>query len=222
MSCFDTNFKFSAGEAKRLKIRLNTSEGGCKEPTQLDSLLVAALLVLQDITFAALQRFGNTGNNFKVEYVGGGTAGSEIVTISILPLNGKKITVQIESGVSTASQILTKIQAHELYNTFFTASISGVGSNPQVTAALVAFAGGSGDLIEVEIPTEDQNIVLDQLTVPAVVVDSAPHGKIYVDLTEIETNRMIDGPIFVRVFKSGKQKTHVVEGGVKKQVSQGC
>lgn len=222
MSCFESSFKFSAGESKKLSMRVNTKTGDCTEPLGIISPLVAALLVVQDITFTAKQRFGNTGNNFVVEYVGGATAGSEVVTITNLPNNGKKISVAIEAGVSDATQVLAKILAHEAYGSFFTVAITGVNSNPQIVAAATPFATGAGDLVEVEIPAEPANLILDQMTSPAVVVDNGPLSKISVELTDIETNQMIDGPIFVRVYKNGKMGVHVVEGGVKKQVSQGC
>ena len=42
-----------------------------------------------------------------VAYVGGGTAGSEVVTVSAQ----NAITVQIQAGTSTATQVLAKINA---------------------------------------------------------------------------------------------------------------
>lgn len=64
-----------------------------------------ATLVDNGITWTA-KRMGTYGNDITVAIVAGGTAGAEVVTVS-----GKAISVQVESGVSTRTQVLTAVQA---------------------------------------------------------------------------------------------------------------
>jgi hypothetical protein len=78
----------------------------------------------QDLTFT----FNNVGNNnnYTLEYIPGATAGSEVIS-----LVGTDITVQIEDGVSTATQIKAAMDAVSQLAAAITITVSGVGSNPQ-------------------------------------------------------------------------------------------
>lgn len=221
MSCFDRTFAFYAGESKRLAIRVSSKSGDCIEPIGISAPMVAASLTFQSILFIALQKFGNTGNNFKVEFVGGATAGSEVVTITDLPLKGKLISVRIATGVSTAAQVLSKLQAHAQYGSFFTAATS-TPATTQVVQAVAPFVGGTGDMVVVDLSANPNSIILDQFTSPAVVVADGPLSKIYVDLTEVETNQMTSGSLVVTITKNGKSTIHVVEGGIQKLTPRSC
>lgn len=66
---------------------------------------VKSSLKLQDILYTA-KTAGLAGNGISVEYVDGGTAGAESVLVT-----GQAIQVTIESGASTAAQIVTALQA---------------------------------------------------------------------------------------------------------------
>lgn len=92
-------------------------------------------LVFQDLTLT----FNAAGDNnaYTLEYTAGGTAGSEVVSIL-----GQAIAVQIQSGVSTATQVKAALDATTGFNAAVTVTISGVGSNPQVTAGPTNFTGG--------------------------------------------------------------------------------
>lgn len=68
-------------------------------------------------------------NTVQVTYVGGGTAGSEVVSL----LSIYHIQVQIQSGVSTASQIRSAIENSALSNQLVEVEITGNGSATQVT-----------------------------------------------------------------------------------------
>jgi hypothetical protein len=97
-----------------------------------------AQVVVQDITYKA------AGINYSppaitIAYVGGGVAGSEMVTIA----NTTQITVKIQSGVSTATQVLTAINGSASALLLVTGTITGVGGNAQVTASAVPLAGGT-------------------------------------------------------------------------------
>lgn len=96
---------------------------------------VQSSLVFQDLTLT----FNAAGDNnsYTLEYTPGATAGSEVVSIL-----GQAITVQIESGVSTATQVKAALDATMGFNTTVTVTISGVASNPQVTDGPDNFANG--------------------------------------------------------------------------------
>lgn len=92
-------------------------------------------LVFQDLTLTFTLPGNN--NNFTLEYTPGATAGSEVVSVL-----GNTITVQIQSGVSTALQVKTALEANLTIASNLTIVISGVGSNPQVTAGPTNFVNG--------------------------------------------------------------------------------
>lgn len=72
-----------------------------------------------------------------IEYIGGGTSGSEVVTVV-----GNAITVQIEDGVSTASKIRNKIEAKQeavaLVETKIESGESGTVQNIQALTQLTS------------------------------------------------------------------------------------
>lgn len=93
-------------------------------------------LVVQDITYT-VNNPGNN-NNLTVEYTDTTTAGNEVCTFSF-----PNIVVSIESGVSTATQVLAAVQANGTVVSNLTAVITGVASNAQVTYAQTNLAGGT-------------------------------------------------------------------------------
>lgn len=96
-----------------------------------------ATLVEQDLTFT-VNSVGTAGNAATLEYTTGGTAGSEVVSNV-----GLAFSVQIEDGVSTATQIKTALDAYPTFFTNVTTTISGSASNPQVAFGPTSFAGGT-------------------------------------------------------------------------------
>ena len=99
--------------------------------------VTAAALTLQDLTYVA-NILGTAGSSISVAYTTGATAGSEVVTII-----GYAISVQIASGVSTALQVKTALEASPAVMALVTVTISGVSTNPQVAAASVNLSGGT-------------------------------------------------------------------------------
>ena len=97
---------------------------------------VASSVVIQDLTYTCDQ-VGVDGDNISIEYTSGGTAGSEVVSVA-----GVAISVQIENGVSTATQIKAAIEGTIAAAALVNVTISGVGSNTQVTVAATNLAGG--------------------------------------------------------------------------------
>lgn len=104
---------------------------------------VAGSLVVQDLTYTADLR-GTAGNSITIAYTGGGTAGAEVVTV-----NGNAISVQIESGASTATEIKTAVDASVAASALISVAITGTGSNAQVTAAAAPLAGGVASEVDV-------------------------------------------------------------------------
>jgi hypothetical protein len=96
-----------------------------------------ATLVIQDLTIASdLPSAG--ANSVTIEYIPGGTAGSEVVSNI-----GLAITVQIDSGVSTATQVANALNAYPFFTQNLNVTISGVASNPQVSQAPTNLMGGT-------------------------------------------------------------------------------
>lgn len=99
-----------------------------------------ATLLIQDITYTS-NRYATDGNTTSIEYIGGATAGNEIVT-SPSPL---EYVIQIEDGVTTATQILNAIiNSNNPGNILFEINyeITGTGSNPQNVFSKTYLSGG--------------------------------------------------------------------------------
>lgn len=102
-----------------------------------------AFATIQDIKYTETQ----LGMGVTIEYTTGATAGSEVVTVS-----GHAISIQIETTVSTAAQILAAFNAHRASATYRAASelatalITGTPSNTQTApVAPTALTGAVGD-----------------------------------------------------------------------------
>ena len=108
----------------------------------------AASVVVQDITFAA-DATGVAANGVTVSYTTGATAGSEVVTVS-----GTTVTVQIENGVSTATQIAAAFNA-SVPAAAWGATVTGTGATAQVTVNGTAVSTGAvGDPLGYWITTQ--------------------------------------------------------------------
>lgn len=98
-----------------------------------------ASLVKADLTFTA-DVAGQAGNNISIDYTPGGTAGAEAVTVV-----GNAISVQIETGVSTATQVKAAIDGSAPAAALVAVAITGTGSNAQsATGAAEYLSGGLG------------------------------------------------------------------------------
>lgn len=95
---------------------------------------VKATLVTQGITLTAVA-FGTSGNSITIAFTGGGTAGAEVVTVV-----GNAISVQIQSGVSTVTQVRTAINASVPAAALVTAT--GTSGATVSTAGALSLAGG--------------------------------------------------------------------------------
>lgn len=126
-------------------IILNLSETtGIEVGQYVTSAEIPASLVIQDLTYEAVL-FGGLGNSISIAYTTGATAGNEVVTVL-----SNAITVQIQSGVSTATQILTKVQASLAASALVSVSVSGTGSDPQTApTGPTSLSGGLDNAIPV-------------------------------------------------------------------------
>lgn len=93
-------------------------------------------VTIQDLFIEAVQP-GSYLNDLTIEYVSDVTAGSEYAVVA-----GLTLTVHIESGVSTATQVRTAFLNNPNIATNLNITITGVGSNPQVTQGPTNLAGG--------------------------------------------------------------------------------
>lgn len=84
----------------------------------------------------------DVANVITVTYSGGGTAGSEAVSL----LSTYSIQVQIENGVSTAAQIKKAIENSNLSNQLVECKITGTSSTPQTTGSFTLNTDTSVDL----------------------------------------------------------------------------
>ena len=99
-----------------------------------------AQLIEQDLTFDALAASGINGNLINIIYIAGGTQGAEVVTVV-----GNDIEVQIEDGVSQATDIKTALDGNIDAAALIATTISGVAGNPQAVFTPVKFlTGGLG------------------------------------------------------------------------------
>lgn len=84
---------------------------------------------------------GEAGNDFTVEIVGGGTAGSEAVTKT-----ANAFEIEVEVGVSTADQIATAINANGADSDgYLRCNGGGSGVATAVVTAATALTGGAGE-----------------------------------------------------------------------------
>lgn len=95
----------------------------------------AATLTLGGVTYTAVAAQGAGGNAITVAYTGGGTAGSEVVTVT-----AKAISVQIQSGTSTITQVRTAVNASTAAAALVTAT--GTSATVVTTASATALTGG--------------------------------------------------------------------------------
>lgn len=95
----------------------------------------AASKTIGGVTYTATANQGAGGNSITVAYTGGATAGSEVVTVS-----GLAISVQIQSGVSTVTQVRTAVEASGAATALVTAT--GTSASTVSTTSATALSGG--------------------------------------------------------------------------------
>lgn len=94
-----------------------------------------ANLTLGGVTYTATPNLGTLGNSISIAYTPGGSAGSEVVTVTNFA-----ISVQIQSGVSTPAQIVKAINAN--YAALALVSVNSTSSTAVNTTGATALTGG--------------------------------------------------------------------------------
>ena len=133
--------------------------------------------MIQDITYTALKG-GDAGEAISVEYADTATAGSETVAVS-----GNVILVGIDSGVSTATQVLAAINGSAAALLLVTAAITGTGSNAQVTAAAVFLQNGAGDYNTARFISEEYSGTPETTESQQIRTDRMSSGQVVTGLT---------------------------------------
>lgn len=95
----------------------------------------AAAVVVQDLTYAA-DATGVAANSKTITYTTGATAGSEVVTVT-----SGNINVQIENGVSTATEIETALNLVAGFTSVYNVTVTGTGSTAQKTVNSASLSG---------------------------------------------------------------------------------
>ena len=113
------------------KSQLNTSDALYINRPQKNT--ASPGIVIQDLIY--ISKSVSPSSAITVAYTGGGTAGSEVVTVV-----GNAISVQIESGVSTATQVKTKVDALAAASALVYCLVSGTGSNAQTTVSATSLS----------------------------------------------------------------------------------
>lgn len=98
-----------------------------------------AELISNGITYTA-QTMGSAGNSITIALVAGGTAGAEVVTVS-----GSAISVQIQSGVSTRTQVKTAIDGSAAAAALISVAVSSGGTAATLSAAAPLVGGDDTD-----------------------------------------------------------------------------
>lgn len=103
-----------------------------------------AYLQVDDIYYRA-KAVGPDGNNIVISYVEGGTAGTETVTVS-----GTTITITMAAGLSTAQDILTKLEASSAAMALVDATLTGIGDELEtsLTSKNLVNGANAGQVIQ--------------------------------------------------------------------------
>lgn len=100
-----------------------------------------ASLVKADLTFTAVAE-SSDGNDISIEFLDTGTAGAEVVTVTGTGTD-KKISVSMEDGVSTGTQMKAALDASAAAVALITTTISGTAGNAQAAFAEDNLEGGA-------------------------------------------------------------------------------
>lgn len=133
-----------------------------------DILAAAAELVKGDLTFTYKSETSD-GNDVSIEFLDTGTAGAEVVTVTGTGTD-KKISVSMEDGVSTATQLKAAIDAKTEAAALITVAIaSGQGAVAQAAFAEDNLEGGAALEVGVfdgvtGVSSDDADFCAEQVT----------------------------------------------------------
>ena len=133
--------------------------------TDADMVATQASLVKANLTFVS-KIAGFEGNDISIEFLNTATAGSEVVTVV-----GKKISVAMQGGTSTATQLKTAIDNSAAAAALISVSIaSGQGATAQAAFAEDNLEGGDDLFLGswkgvVGVNSDDQDFLADQAVI---------------------------------------------------------
>lgn len=136
-----TTFKITLAQIPKSRLLFEGTE--ISDYSSTDVIGVASSVTIADIKYQS-KVVGELGDYVEVSYVGGGTAGAETVAVT-----GKgtaaspfRITVTIQNGVSTATQVRAAILASATASQYLHVTITGTGSNTQSATTATPLSGG--------------------------------------------------------------------------------
>lgn len=138
---------------------------------------VKAFRVIDDITYTAVKG-GSQGNSITIQYADTVTAGSETVVVT-----GNAILVNIEDGVSTATQVSAAIGASAAALLLVTRSITGTAGDAQVTTAATNLTGGSGEYSTARFTSESYSGTPETTESQQIRTDRMSSGQVVTGLT---------------------------------------
>lgn len=139
---------------------------------------VKASLVAQDITYTAIKG-GTQGNSLQVEYLDTASAGAEVATVV-----GSKVSVAMEDGVSTATQIMTALTTATAALTTLGISfaLTGTGSDPQTAFAADNLESGAGEFKTARFTSEQYSGTPETTESAQIRTDRQSSGQIVTGL----------------------------------------
>lgn len=138
---------------------------------------VKASKVIGDITFTA--KYGGTaGNSIQIEYLNTATAGAETVTVT-----GTLISVGIQAGVSTATQVNAAIGASAAAMLLITKAITGTAGTAQTAHAAAPLLLGSGEFKTARFTSEQYSGTPNTTESQQIRTDRQSSGQVVTGLT---------------------------------------
>ena len=138
---------------------------------------VKASKVIQELTYTAAKA-GAPGNDITIEYLDTATAGAEVVTVT-----GNAISVAIEDGVSTATQVKAAIDGSAAALALVAVAITGTASNAQETQAATALLSGSGEFKTARFTSEKYSGTPETTESAQIRTDRMSSGQVVTGLT---------------------------------------
>lgn len=138
---------------------------------------VKASRAIQELTYTAVKR-GSQGNLITITIIGGATAGAEVVTV-----NGTAITIQIEDGVTTATQLKAAYDLVAAATALATVAITGTASNAQETQTVLPLQNGAGEYKTARFTSEKYSGTPETTESAQVRTDRMSSGQVVTGLT---------------------------------------
>ena len=138
---------------------------------------VKASVVIDDITYTAVNG-GSQGNAITIQYVDTVLAGAETAVVT-----GNAILVNLEDGVSTATQVSAAIGASAAALLLVSRVITGTAGDPQVITAATNLLGGSGEFSTARFVSESYSGTPETTESQQIRTDRMSSGQVVTGLT---------------------------------------